>query len=114
MKKPRTRVSKELKEKICAELLQEGCNIQSVGAQYGLTVKTINKWKSDCKKQSQTSGGQKANNRFIELSLPPVTSKILCLKKVELTFEDYSCSIVGKIKSNQLLKLLQLLEGGLC
>ena len=114
MKKPRTRIPKELKEKICAELLQEDCNIQSIAAQYGLTVKTISKWKSDCKKQSQTSPAQELNNRFIELTLPPVTSKILGLKKVELTFEDYSCSIVGKIKSNQLLKLLQVLEGGLC
>jgi len=113
MKKPRVTVSKKLKEQIFTALLQENCNIQSLAAHYNLSVKTIGKWKSDCKRQKQEVT-QHPNSQFIELIPLTVTNKKSGLKKVELIFDDYSCSIAGKINSNQLLKLVQLLEDGLC
>jgi transposase-like protein len=113
MKKQRIKVSKKLKEQILIELLQEDCNIQSIATQYNLSIKTVSKWKSDCRRQKQEDL-QHPNNQFIELTSLPIKSKISNLKKVELIFDDYSCSIAGTLSSNQLLKLVQLLEGGLC
>jgi transposase-like protein len=113
MKKPSIRVSRRVREQILAELLQESSNIQSLATKHNLSIKTISRWKADYKRQKQKYL-QQQNNQFIELTSLPVINKALGLKKVELIFEDYSCSIIGKINSNQLLKLVQLLEGGLC
>jgi transposase-like protein len=113
MKKPRIAVSKKLKEQILTALLQEDCSAQSLATQHNLSVKTVSKWKSDCKRQKQEAA-QYPNSQFIELTPLPVINKTSDLKKVELIFEDYSCSVVGKMNSTQLLKLVQLLEGGLC
>lgn len=113
MKKPRIAVSKKLKEQILVELLREGCNIQSLAEQYNLSVKTVSRWKSDCRRQKHEAA-QYPNSQFIELTPLSVINKTSDLKKVELIFEDYSCSVVGKMNSTQLLKLVQLLEGGLC
>ena len=69
MKKQRITVAKKLKEKICSELLQEDCDIQSIATQYNLSVKTISKWKSDCRRQAQGATTQSPNNQFIELTV---------------------------------------------
>ena len=113
MKKPRITVSKKLKEQIFTELLKEDCNIQSIATQYNLSIKTVSKWKSDCRIQKQEVA-QYPSSQFIELTPLLTINKTSNLKKVELIFEDYSCSVVGKMNSTQLLKLVQLLEGGLC
>jgi transposase-like protein len=113
MKKPRIDVSKKLKEQIFRELLKEDSSIQSLAEQYNLSVKTVSRWKSDCRRQKHEAA-QYPNSQFIELTPLPVINKTSDLKKVELIFEDYSCSVVGKMNSTQLLKLVQLLEGGLC
>ena len=114
MKKQRITVAKKLKEKICSELLQEDCDIQSIATQYNLSVKTISKWKSDCRRQAQGATTQSPNNQFIELTPLPIINKPSALKKVELLFDNYSCSIEGRMNSTQLLKLVQLLEGESC
>lgn len=113
MTKPRITLSHELKKQILLKLSQEDCTIQSLAAQHNVSVKTIGKWRADSKKQKKEVLRHQ-NNQFIELTPIVITKTISDLKKVELTFEEYSCSIVGKINSNQLLKLLQLLEGGIC
>ena len=67
MKKPRITLSKKLKEQILVELLREGCNIQSLAAQHNLSIKTVSKWKSDCRRQKQEDL-QHPKNQFIELT----------------------------------------------
>jgi transposase-like protein len=113
MKKPRVAVSKKLKEQIFRELLKEDCSIQSLATQHNLSIKTVSRWKSDYRRQKQEAA-QYPSSQFIELTPLPVINKTSGLKKVELIFEDYSCSVVGKMNSTQLLKLVQLLEGGIC
>jgi transposase-like protein len=113
MKKQRIKISQELKEQILGEALQASCNISMVAKRYNLSVKTISKWRATYRKQRQ-EGLEEQSNRFIEITSLPIIDRTCDLKKVELTFDDYSCSIVGKINSSRLLKLVQLLEGGLC
>jgi transposase-like protein len=116
MRKSRVSVSVELKEQVLSELSKAGSNIQLLAKQHNLSIKTIRGWKTDYNKQIlRKKDSQHQNNQFIELtSLPRLNQISAKLKKVDLVFEDYSCSIVGKISSNQLLKLVQLLESGLC
>lgn len=122
MRKQRVRASIELKEQVLLELLKAGSNIQLLAEQHNLSIKTIRRWKADYYKQKMVrekdsphqNNQINQNNRFIELTSIPIINQISELKKVDLVFDNYSCSIVGKISSNQLLKLVQLLESGLC
>ena len=98
MTKPRITLSHELKKQILLKLSQEDCSIQSLAAQHNLSVKTISKWRTDSKKQKKEVLEHRSN-QFVELTPIAITKIISDLKKVELTFEEYSCSIVGKINS---------------
>jgi transposase-like protein len=86
MRKPRITVSTELKEQIFRELLKEDCSIQSIASQYNVSIKTVSKWKSECRRQKQEDLHQ-PKNQFIELTPLPVINKTSDLKKVELIFE---------------------------
>ena len=106
MRKARVRISAELKEQILSELLKAGSNIQLLAEQHNLSIKTIRRWKTDYNKQIlQKKDSQHQNNQFIELTSLPIVNQISELKKVELVFDDYSCSIVGKISYNGLKKI---------
>lgn len=114
MKKTRTKVSHEIKEQILSESLQAGCDIELLAKRYKLSSTTIRKWRIFYNKQSETEvGADVAACKFIEVKQLPI-KKRETLKKVELLFDNYSCCIEGKMSSNQLVKLVQLLEEGSC
>lgn len=111
----RTKVSREIKEQVLHESMQADCNIELIAKRYKLSPQTIRKWQRCYRKQQKVESIEAPiGSQFIELTSLPVINKTSGLKKVELIFEDYSCSVVGKMNSTQLLKLVQLLEGGLC
>jgi len=109
----RTKVSREIKEQVLYESMQAECDLELLAKRHKLSPQTICKWQRCYRKQQRVESLEPLRSRFVELTELPIT-KASSLKKVELVFEDYSCSIAGKINSNQLLKLIQLLEGGLC
>ena len=87
-------------------MLKAGSNIQLLAEQHNLSIKTIRRWKTYYHKQIlQKKDSQHQNNQFIELTSLPIVNQISELKKVELVFDDYSCSIVGKISYNGLKKI---------
>ena len=112
MRKTRTKVLREVKERILSESLQAGCNIELLAKRYNLSSTTIHKWRVTYNKQKQASVDV-AGCQFIEVKRLPI-ERTSGLKKVELLFDNYSCCIEGRINSNQLLKLVQLLEEGSC
>lgn len=114
MRKTRTKVSRETKEQILSESLQAGCDIELLAKRYKLSSTTIHKWRISYNKQSQTQVyADVAACQFIEVKQLPI-KKRETLKKVELLFDNYSCCIEDKMSSNQLVKLVQLLEEGSC
>ena len=114
MKKTRTKVSREVREEILSESLQAGCNIELLAKRYKLSSTTIHKWRVVYNRQKQAQEPLNAATcQFIEVKHLPI-EKTSSLKKVELLFDNYSCCIEGRINSNQLLKLVQLLEEGSC
>jgi len=114
MRKTRTKVSREAKEQILSQSLQAGCNIELLAKRHNLSSTTIHKWRVVYNKQKQAQEPLDAGTcQFIEVKRPSI-ERTSSLKKVELLFDNYSCCIEGRINSNQLLKLVQLLEEGLC
>lgn len=109
----RTKVSRELKEGILHESMQAGCDLELLAKKHKLSPQTICKWQRYHKKQQKLASLELSRSQFVELTALPI-AKTRSLKKVELIFENCSCSIAGKINSNQLLKLIQLLECESC
>ena len=110
----RTKVSREIKEKVLHESMQVDCNLELLARRHKLSPQTICKRQRCYRKQQKVESLERSiSSQFIELTALPIT-KTSSLKKVELLFDNYSCSIEGRMNSSQLLKLVQLLEVGLC
>jgi len=109
MKRSRTNVSRELKERITLESLEPGCDLVSLARKYNLSSVTVKKWRTNYQKQQSENKLTKSDQQFIELQLP-LKEQTITLRKVELLFDNHKCCIEGKLGSSQLLKLVELIE----
>jgi transposase-like protein len=113
MKKRRTDVPRELKERITLASLEPGCDLVSLARKYKLARTTISRWRKIYRQQHSENILTKPDQQFIELKLAP-QEKVSTLKKVELLFDNHRCCIEGKLGSAQLLKLVELFEEVAC
>jgi hypothetical protein len=103
----------ERKAKIIEELIQESCDIKILATKYQVKAKTLSKWRSDYYKAAKTKGLTNSKQRFVELQVGDDIKKN-CLKKIELILDNHKCSIEGRLNSEQITKLLALLEEASC
>lgn len=113
MKKKRPKISQELRNQITIELQDSGCDIAALAKKYQLARSTLLKYRQQHRKQEARNLTLQKKSSFVEVKLEECKS-ISSLTKVELSFDNYKCSVEGRLSSNQLLKLVQLLEEGAC
>jgi len=113
MSNQRTAVSDKVKEQILLESDDPKCVITKLAFKHGVTANQIYNWRSKKRSQSKYSSTQIPNN-FVELvsndvgSLP--TPIVLEYIQTELKFAEFSCSIEGKISSQKLHKIIELVS----
>ena len=107
-RRKRTYISREQKEEITKELIQANCNIKLLAEKYQVTVRTLSKWRSDYYK-AEEGKEPKLEQHFVEVQVGSDIKKSY-LKKVELLLDNHRCSIEGRLNSEQLIKILQILE----
>ena len=111
-RRKRIYISREQKKEITKELIQANSNIKLLAEKYQVTARTLNKWRSDYYKAEE--GKQlKLAGHFVEVQVGSDIKKSY-LKKVELLLDNHRCSIEGKLNSEQLIKILQILEEASC
>lgn len=110
-RKRRIYISGDRKVAIIKELTEENCNIKLLAAKYQIAAKTLSKWRSDYHKVGKERELTRAEQEFVEVQ---VDIKKSHLKKVELLLDNHSCIIEGRLNSEQLIKLLQILEEASC
>jgi len=107
-RRKRTYISREQKEEITKELIQANCNIKLLAEKYQVTVRTLSKWRNDYYKEEEKKQ-PKLEQHFVEVQVGSDIKKSY-LKKVELLLDNHRCSIEGRLNSEQLIKILQILE----
>ena len=112
-KKKRIYITPERKERIIKEILQNDSNIKFLARKYQITAKTLSKWRSDYYKAEKERELVKPEQHFVEVQVRKDIKKSH-VKKVELLLDNHSCSIEGTLNSEQLIKLLQILEEASC
>ena len=65
MKRSRTNVSRELKERITLESLERGCDLVSLARKYNLSSVTVKKWRINYQKQQSENKLTKSDQQFI-------------------------------------------------
>ena len=106
-------ISREHKEEIIKELIQANCNIKLLATKYQVTGRTLSKWRSDYYKAEKGKESTKPEQHFVEVQVGSDIKKSH-LKKVELLLDNHRCSIEGRLNSEKLIKLLQILEEASC
>ena len=112
-KRRRTRVLPESKKEIIKEILENGSDLKLLAIKYHVTAKTLSKWRSDYRKGEKQQELARPAQHFVEVQVSKDIKKSH-LKKVELLLDNHSCSIEGRLNSDQLIKLLQILEEASC
>ena len=112
-RKRRMHIPHERKAKIIEELIQENCDIKLLAVKHQITAKTLHKWRSDNYKEEKARGLKKPEQRFVEVQVENTIKKNR-LKKIELLLDNHTCSVEGRLSSEQLIKLVQLLEETSC
>lgn len=112
-RKRRMRIPHERKAKIIEELIQESSDIKILATKYQVTAKTLSKWRSDYYKGAKTKGLTNPKRHFVELEIGD-DIKRNHLQKIELILDNHKCSIEGRLNSEQVIKLLALLEETSC
>ena len=107
-KRKRIYVSPEKKKQIIKEILQNGSNIKLLAEKYQVTARTLSKWGNDYYKEEEKKQ-PKLEQHFVEVQVGSDIKKSY-LKKVELLLDNHRCSIEGRLNSEQLIKILQILE----
>ena len=111
-KRKRIYISREQKEGIIKELVQANSNIKLLAEKYQVRARTLSKWRSDYYKGEE--GKQtKPGEHFVEVQVGSDIKKSH-LKKVELLLDNHRCSIEGRLSSEQLIKLLEILKKASC
>ncbi len=111
-RRKRIYISPERKEQIIKEILQNDSNIKLLATKYQITARTLSKWRSDHYK-GEKEKGLRPEQHFVEVQVSKDIKKSH-LKKVELLLDNHSCSIEGRLNSEQLIKLLEILEEASC
>lgn len=112
-RRKRIYISPERKEQIIKEILQNDSNIKLLATKYQITAKTLSKWRGDHYKTEKEKRLRSPEQHFVEVQVSKDIKKSH-LKKVELLLDNHSCSIEGRLNSEQLIKLLQILEEASC
>lgn len=112
-RKRRMHIPHERKAKIIEELIQESCDIKILATKYQVTTKTLSKWRSDYYKVKKTKELTNPEQRFVELEVGDDIRRNH-LQKIELILDNHKCSIEGRLNSEQVIKLLALLEEVSC
>lgn len=112
-RRKRIYISREKKEQIIKEILQNDSDIKLLATKYQVTGKTLSKWRSDYYKGEKQKVLTKPEQQFVEVQVRKDIKKSH-LKKVELLLDNHSCSIEGRLNSEQLIKLLEILEEASC
>lgn len=112
-KRKRIYISPARKEQIIKEILQNDSNIKLLATKYQITGKTLSKWRSDHYKAEKEKGLRRPEQHFVEVQVSKDIKKSH-LKKVELLLDNHRCSIEGRLNSEQLIKVLQILEEASC
>jgi transposase-like protein len=107
-------ISPEIKAEILNKLSTGGFSVSQLAKDYNISSSSIYHWqKREQKVEEYDQDSMLAN--FIEmpildgLSLHPSS-----LQKASLTFDNFSFTIEGKIKTGRLLQIIRYLEEGLC
>lgn len=113
MSNQRSVVNDEIKEQILLESDDPKCVITQLASKHGLTANQIYNWRSKKRSQSKYSSTQTPHN-FVELvsndlaALPtPIALQYI---QTELKFAEFSCSIEGKISTQKLHKIIELVS----
>lgn len=112
-KRKRIHISPERKKQIIREILGNDSDIKLLATKYQVTGKTLSKWRSDYYKAEKQKELARPEQHFVEVQLRKDIKKSH-LKKVELLLDNHSCIIEGRLNSEQLIKLLQILEEASC
>lgn len=112
-RKRRMHIPHEHKAKIIEELIQDSCDIKILATKYQVTAKTLSKWRSDYYKAAKTKELTESQQRFVELQVGDEIKRNH-LQKIELILDNHKCSIEGRLNSEQVIKLLALLEETSC
>lgn len=112
-RRKRIYVSREKKAQIIKEILQNDSDIKLLATKHQVTGKTLSKWRSDYYKGKKQKELARPEQDFVEVQVSKDIKKSR-LKKVELLLDNHSCIIEGRLNSEQLIKLLQILEETSC
>ena len=110
IKKKRTKVTHELRERIILASLEPHNDLNELARKYKLARSTLIKWRRQHTKQQAGGARLQPDSSFVEVKVEQ-PEKVCTLKKVDLTFTNHRCSVEGNLNSSQLLKLVELLEG---
>ena len=109
IKKKRTKVTHELRERIILASLEPHNDLNELARKYKLACSTLIKWRRQ-HTHKQEEARLQPDSSFVEVKVEQ-PEKVCTLKKVELIFANHRCSVEGNLNSTQLLKLVELLEG---
>ena len=112
-RKRRMYIPHERKAKIIEELIQESCDVKILATKYQVTARTLSKWKNAYYKAVKIEELKKPERCFVELQVGDNIRRNH-LKKIELILDNHKCSIEGRLNSEQVIKLLALLEEASC
>lgn len=114
MSNQRIVLSDAVKEQILLESDDPKCVITKLASKHGVTANQIYNWRSKKRSQSKYSSTHNIPNNFVELvsndggSLPaPIVLEYI---QTKLKFAEFSCSIEGKISSQKLHKIIELVS----
>jgi len=104
-------IPSSLKKEVLEALQQPGSVLTTIAKTYGISRSTIYLWRGSTRssfiKTSEVKTDHK-NQSFVEISVKKPTS--LKLQKASLIFENYSLSIEGNIKLQNLIQIINILE----
>jgi len=110
VKKKRTKVTREQKERITLASLEPKSDVNELARKYKLACSTLIKWRRQHTQKQEEEARLQPGSSFVEVKVDQ-PEKVCTLKKVDLTFTNHRCSVEGNLNSSQLLKLVELLEG---
>lgn len=104
-------IPSSLKREVLEALQQPGSVLTTIAKAYGISRSTIYLWRGSTRpsliKTSVVKTDHK-NQSFVEISVKKPTP--LKLRKASLIFENYSLSIEGNIKLQNLIQIINILE----
>ena len=107
VKKKRTKVTREQKERITLASLEPKSDLNELASKYKLACSTLIKWRRQHRKQQAGGARLQPDSSFVEVKVEH-PRRVSTLKKVELSFANHRCSVEGNLNCTQLLKLVEL------